>query len=363
MKRTFMELYAVKGVVMYIKWTRIIVVLVFVMVQPLQGNGVVSSLKNLEVRLRSLEDALLGGTFPDSGKKKPPYGRRRPVTQCPKEPVGLSYNDLPNEVLEEIIKNVIPAKISSANQLVTVMKNLAKLELVNTTFANILRDKLFFKDMVKVLTQSIIQRGIDPQTMISEAFTQLATQGKTPSARSIYFKLLDEAGLAAQKIVDLNNRLINAASKGDLEGVISSLEEGANIEARDYYNETALLTAIRASHERPERENDERLQLIHYLLNKGAHINAKSSGRGLPPLTPLIAALKWTNPELRLKLVKMLLNYNPDLTITGYFGQTPLEIARGNNDIIIVQLIENWQRQHEERGKKVKVKIRTLQAS
>lgn len=133
----------------------------------------------------------------------------------------------------------------------------------------------------------------------------------------------------------LNNTLVGAAVTGNLEIMKLLLAQpGANLETRGYHYATPLVAAIAWG-----KHTAENLTLIHYLLQQGARTDVKSSTFSLSKnvkmlFTPLIAAMDWGG-LLRLLLVKMLLRYNPDLTLTDGNGRTALNIARqrGYNDV------------------------------
>lgn len=73
-----------------------------------------------------------------------------------------------------------------------------------------------------------------------------------------------------------NDQLLKAASEvaGDLAGVSRALEKGANVNAKDQYNDTALSWAARWGH----------ADVVKRLLEAGADIENQGSGGGLTPL-------------------------------------------------------------------------------
>jgi ankyrin repeat protein len=71
-----------------------------------------------------------------------------------------------------------------------------------------------------------------------------------------------------------NERLLKAAESGDPVGVSSALQEGADVNAKDQYNNTALNSAALFGHG----------EVVKTLLEAGADIENRGSGGGLTPL-------------------------------------------------------------------------------
>ena len=71
-----------------------------------------------------------------------------------------------------------------------------------------------------------------------------------------------------------SERLLKAAESGDLGGVSTALQDGADVNARDQYNNTALNYAALFGHG----------EVVKTLLEAGADIENTGSGGGLTPI-------------------------------------------------------------------------------
>lgn len=69
-------------------------------------------------------------------------------------------------------------------------------------------------------------------------------------------------------------QLLKAAADGDLAGVSAALAQGANVDAKDEYNNSALNWAALWGHE----------DVVEKLLEAGADLENKGSGGGMTPL-------------------------------------------------------------------------------
>jgi ankyrin repeat protein len=72
----------------------------------------------------------------------------------------------------------------------------------------------------------------------------------------------------------INDQLLKAASAGDLAGVSQALERGANVNAKDEYNNSSLNLAALWGY----------AEVVKRLLEAGADIENRGSGGGLTPL-------------------------------------------------------------------------------
>ncbi|GAB5356391.1 hypothetical protein AAMO2058_000286200 [Amorphochlora amoebiformis] len=113
------------------------------------------------------------------------------------------------------------------------------------------------------------------------------------------------------RIRNLNNSLIACSKKGDLQGVISSLEEGANVEYRDSDGDTALIKAALFGH----------IRVVSYLVERGgAEVNATGNNHQ--------TALIWAAWNGKLQVVRYLvLKAHANPKIQGYKKRTALEWA------------------------------------
>ena len=108
-----------------------------------------------------------------------------------------------------------------------------------------------------------------------------------------------------------NHKTIHeAAEKGDLADVKRHLQRGVKVNARDENGSTPLMSAVMCDH----------LDVVKYLVAKGADVNAKSSNNGTTPL--MSAAMR----DL-LDMVKYLIANGADVNAKDSEGTTPLMLA------------------------------------
>ncbi len=115
---------------------------------------------------------------------------------------------------------------------------------------------------------------------------------------------------------ELNAQLIEAAKAGNIEDVKRLLEQGAEVDAQDYYRETAMMWAARKGH----------LKIIEFLVGKGADVNARNNYGW----TAIMNAA-WRG---RVDVVEFLANKGVDVNVKNYNGETALMKAAfwGNSD-------------------------------
>ncbi|WP_051279608.1 ankyrin repeat domain-containing protein [Hellea balneolensis] len=116
--------------------------------------------------------------------------------------------------------------------------------------------------------------------------------------------------------LELNEDLLFAAGSGDHKKVEELLDAGANIHFFDELSKSALHYAVQGAHR----------QLVHFLLEKGANVNAHlRDNAGDTPIT--IAAY-----EGHYAVSKLLLKAGADPYITAWMGKDALDYALGRKD-------------------------------
>jgi len=155
----------------------------------------------------------------------------------------------------------------------------------------------------------------------------------------------------------MNKSLHLPAAEGNLEQVKTEIEGGREVDSKDIAGQTALMYAAETG----------RMEVIKYLVSKGANVNARSqgyhytalmyaaSGNRLEALEYLIArgaeidapsfknatALMMSARAGHIDIVKILLEKGADASLKNKDDKTVLDVAREANQPDIVQLLEN----------------------
>lgn len=152
---------------------------------------------------------------------------------------------------------------------------------------------------------------------------------------------------------DLNAELLDAVKDGNIETLQTLLEKGADVNAKDEYNTTALMWASQKSYAEvvqallakgvydvtapewvSEKSYDERVQvLLQTLLVNGADVNAKDNGG----MTALMYASQRGRPEV----VQTLLVNGADVNVKTNDDWTTLRLAKERGSSEVVQLLIN----------------------
>jgi ankyrin repeat protein len=119
---------------------------------------------------------------------------------------------------------------------------------------------------------------------------------------------------------ELEDNLLKAAASGDVNGVQSMLDSGADINARGSLQKTALIRATENGH----------TGIVRLLLDKGADVNARDNLGG----TALMMAAAAKNIDV----VRALITKGADVNVreTGFLRYTALDYAKdaGSKDIV-----------------------------
>lgn len=156
--------------------------------------------------------------------------------------------------------------------------------------------------------QSALKEGIDINRLDSQGWTALAAAAEFGSAATVEF-LLDHGANINRKNAKGETALFQA--RGSLETANVLVERGIDINATDFYGHVALNSALTS------RESEAHMQVIEFLLLKGANPNVKDEeGR-----TPLHQAAR----NINVRGAKLLLRFGADVNAEDCNGMTPLE--------------------------------------
>lgn len=123
----------------------------------------------------------------------------------------------------------------------------------------------------------------------------------------------------------MNKEWKDATKQGDLEKVRSLLEEGADINARDRYGQTALMNAAHGG----------QVELVRLLIEKGADLNVSAKYN----LSALMLALIARQTEA----AQLLIEAGADIHIRGsqsFHGRSALSLAEAAGHSEIVTLLK-----------------------
>lgn len=116
--------------------------------------------------------------------------------------------------------------------------------------------------------------------------------------------------------MEWNEKILESAKQGNLDTIKKSLANGANINTKDKkFGTTPLMYASYGGD-----STKQRLEIVKYLISKGAKVNAKSNCGD----TALIRAIFANDFEI----VKILIKNGADLNIKNKYGETALDRAK-----------------------------------
>jgi serine/threonine-protein phosphatase 6 regulatory ankyrin repeat subunit B len=142
-------------------------------------------------------------------------------------------------------------------------------------------------------------------------------------------------------------RLLDAATRGELQNVRAAIAAGAPVDARDESGRTALLIAMQgsASEYRVIGANE---PIVRFLVERGAGINVQDN-QGWSPLAKLLD--QWADQPA---LVKFLVDHGANVNAQLKDGRTPLMIAArlGREDRVVTLLDKGaWVNARDAQGK------------
>ncbi len=125
------------------------------------------------------------------------------------------------------------------------------------------------------------------------------------------------------KVGDQNRGLTHASMNGDVDKVISLLDSGADINAKDQRDWTPLLWAVSRG----------QIDVVKLLLDKGADFNAK----GEHGWTPLMESANRGHSEV----AKLLLKKGADVNLKHEYGWTARSIAKAKGNKKIFEVLKD----------------------
>jgi ankyrin repeat protein len=136
--------------------------------------------------------------------------------------------------------------------------------------------------------------------------------------------ILGKKSLHGPRLEELNEMLVEAAEKGDLENVKCNIIEGADIETNARELVTPLWCAVANKHK----------SIVEFLLEKGANVEVANIFNE----TVLHRAITTGQDDI----IDLLIKYHADVNSKGYKGQTPLlHACIQKNTKIALLLLEN----------------------
>ena len=122
----------------------------------------------------------------------------------------------------------------------------------------------------------------------------------------------------SKKVSDQNKSLLQAAADGDIDKVKSLLSEGADVNVRGAYGQTALHNAVVKGHR----------SIVRLLMDKGANIDAMDDAGRTPLHYATGAGFGSANPrQWSVDVVELLLNNGANINAKDDLGWTPLRYS------------------------------------
>lgn len=177
------------------------------------------------------------------------------------------------------------------------------------------------------IVKYLISKGADINAKSDKGWTALmAASGEKGHLDVVKYLISKGADINARND-DGRTALMNAATySGNLEivkalvegkgGLLSVFSKGVDVNAKDDNGETALMGACGNGH----------LEIVKYLISKGADINAKAEATRFRGTTALILASMYGH----LEVVKYLVSKGADVNAKSDSGMTALNVAKTN---------------------------------
>ena len=272
------------------------------------SESIVANPKELRRELFNLQ--LMLSRFQDQLENAKPYNHWS-YSQGPSIRESLENLSERFKVLQDVVKNI-------------------KSKLVSTTLLEIL-DKASVSEVIERVCESlsIIKKrttvfylALEENSPVS-SFKTLGSSPSRPKAAWPESVALNKSYLREPDTSMLTAELIHASGYGKLDQVEKLLNQGADVNAGDIYDGSALLTAA----------SQGRYEIAELLINHGADVNAQNARYG--------TALQAAASRNHYKIAKLLLNAGADVNACGGFYGNALQAAASRNHYEIAELLLN----------------------
>jgi ankyrin repeat protein len=139
----------------------------------------------------------------------------------------------------------------------------------------------------------------------------------------------------------MNKSLHIPAGKGDLDRVKAEIDSGKDVNSKDIAGQTALMYASEQG----------RLEVVKYLVENGADVNAQSGGHGRG------TALIYASAANRITVMEYLLEHDAGINATTAFNETALFWATAKGHVKAVNLLLNKKADTKIKNKKGKTAL------
>ena len=157
----------------------------------------------------------------------------------------------------------------------------------------------------------------------------LDSESHSPIDVDIYPEGSDNMENNTNKILELNEELIDAAINNNINRVKLSLNSGAELNFQNDFGITALMESSRNGNK----------EIVKYLISQGADVNIMAENTE--------TALLWAVDEEYLDIIELLVNAGADTNIKGEFSRTPLLVSANLGNVAISKvLLENGANPH-----------------